>query len=293
MKRLKEGFINQKAIILPPVIQDEIHNNPLTKLLFITDIGYYPRAEFHYRARPEGSEQHILIYCAAGKGWVQTGTDKFKIHENDFFIIPALMPHSYGADERDPWTIYWFHFKGTVSHLFLKPEFNIIRLEPNVNRRNDRRIRLFEELYQNLSMGYSMENLEYASICLWYLLGSYSYLPQFERIRAIQASEIIEKSILYMQNHLETKVTLDDLAKSCNLSASHYSLVFKRKTSRSPLAYYNNLKIQRACQMLDFTELHIKEIAMQLNFEDQFYFSRVFRRYIGVSPAEYRRKKKG
>jgi AraC family transcriptional regulator, arabinose operon regulatory protein len=293
MPRKKEGFKNQKAIVLPQSIQTEMQNNPLTKLLFVTDIGFYPGAQYHYRERPEGSAQNILIYCTQGKGWVEVGTIYKKVQQNQFFIIPACMPHRYGADNNDPWTIYWLHFTGDISNSFTGKEFTITSFDPVENTRNDRRIRLFEELYQNLSMGYNTENIEYASICLWYLLGSFSYLPQFERIRAIQQNDIVEKSILYMHDHIDSEISLNNLASLCGFSVSHYSMIFKKKTSRSPIEYFNNLKIQRACQMLDFTDSHINEIAMQLHFEDQFYFSRVFKRVMGVSPMEYRKKKKG
>jgi AraC-like DNA-binding protein len=293
MLRKKEGFKDQKAIVLPQAILTEIQNNPLTKLLFITDIGYYPCAQYHYRERPEGSAQNILIYCTEGEGWIEIGTVSKKVQSDQFFIIPSNIPHRYGADINNPWTIYWLHFTGETSSLFTTKELSVISIDPFENTRNDRRIRLFEELYQNLSMGYSTENLEYASICLWYFLGSFNYRPQFERIRAIQRDDIVEKSILYMHDRIDSEINLADLASLCGFSVSHYSLLFKQKTSRSPIEYFNNLKIQKACQMLDFSDAHIKEIASQLHFEDQFYFSRVFKRVMGVSPVEYRKKKKG
>lgn len=293
MQRKKEGFKNQKAIVLPQFIKKEIQANQLTKLLSVTDIGYYPDAQFHYRNRPEGSEQCILIYCIDGSGWVETENSIRKVQKDQYFIIPANIPHRYGADEKSPWSIYWLHFTGDISSFFTKKEFSVNMLDAIENKRNDRRIRLFEELYQNLSMGYSIENLEYSSICLWYLLGSFNYLPQFERIRAIQEHDIIEKSILHMHEHIDGEINLSDLASLCGFSVSHYSLVFKKKTSRSPIEYFNNLKIQKACQLLDFTDSQIKEIAIQLNFDDQFYFSRVFKKIMGISPVEYRRKKKG
>jgi len=279
MPRKKEGFKDQKAIVLPTSIQNEIKNKLITKLLYLTDIGYYPDAQYHYRERLEGSEQNILIYCTNGKGWIDTGNGTKKVNKNQYFIIPANTPHKYGSDNQDPWTIYWLHFTGESSNLFTKKELITTNLDPVENTRNDRRIRLFEELYQNLTMGYSSENLEYASICLWYLLGSFNYLPQFERIRAIQQHDIIEKSIMYMHDHIGKEINLTSLASLCNYSVSHYCLVFKKKTSRSPIEYFNNLKIQKASQLLDFTDLHIKEIASQLSFEDQFYFSRVFKFY--------------
>lgn len=293
MVRKREGFKGQKAIVLPNLVQDELCSWPLTKLLFVTDIGYYPNALYHYRDRQSGSEQNILIFCIEGKGWIELNNTKRKVQKDQFFIIPANVPHKYGSENSDPWTIYWAHFTGENASNFIRKVFTVVDIASDENTRNDRRIRLFEEIYQNLSMGFSTENLEYSSICLWYLLGAFTYIPQFERIRAIQQHDIIEKSILYMQGHIDRKINLSDIALHCGFSVSQFSLIFKKKTSRSPMEYYNNLRIQNACQMLDFTNMHIKEIAAQLDFEDQFYFSRVFRKVMGISPLEYRKRRKG
>jgi len=216
-----------------------------------------------------------------------------KVNKDQFFIIPADLPHAYGSDDADPWSIYWLHFSGEKAIHLAGEHFSLTDLNSEENTRNSRRTRLFEEMCQNFSMGYSTENLEYSSICLWYLLGAFNYLPQFERIHGIQQHDIIEKSILYMNENLERNIDLNELATLCGYSASHYSMIFKKKTSRSPIDYFINLKIQRACQILDFTDFNIKEIALQLAFEDQFYFSRLFKKVMGVSPFDYRKKKKG
>jgi AraC family transcriptional regulator, arabinose operon regulatory protein len=293
MPHKSDGFYNQVAIVLPEYIQSELQQNPLTKLLYVSDVGFYPKAQHHYRMRPKGCEQNILIYCIEGSGWVETNNVKKRIETGCFFIIPADLPHTYGSDDRTPWSIYWIHFTGIQAPLFCNQALLYNTLHSGENTRNDRRIRLFNEIFQNLSMGYSKENLEYASVCLWYLLGSFSFLPQFERIRTIQQSDIVEKSILYMHNHLNETVTLHDIAAHCGYSDSHFSLIFKKKTTRSPIEYFLDLKMQQACQMLDFTTQPIKAIALELSFDDPFYFSRLFKKYIGISPIDYRKKKKG
>ncbi len=289
----KEGFKGQRAIVLPKLIQDELQAWSLTKLLFITDIGFYPNAQYHYRERSSGSEQNILIYCIDGVGWVEVNNKRKKVQKDQFFIIPAHIPHKYGADNSVPWTIHWLHFTGTSAENLLQKDFSVINIEPDGNTENDRRVKLFEEIYSNLSMGFSKENLEYSSLSLWYLLGTFNYIPQFKRLTPITQTDFIEKSILYMHQHIDKKITLSDLADHCGLSVSHYSLLFKKRTSRTPIQYFNKLKIQKACQMLDLTDMHIKEISIRLDFEDQFYFSRVFRKEMGLPPIEYRIKKKG
>lgn len=191
--RKQDGFSNQLAIVLPKYIQTELAENSLTKLLFITDVGYYPAAKYHYRERPDGCEQNILIFCIEGNGWIEMNGTTRRITKDTFLIIPANLPHKYGADNSNPWTIYWFHFAGLQAAGFCSDSLTVSSIGSIENTRSDRRKRLFEEIYQTLSMGYSIENLEYTSVCLWYLLGSFNYLPQFERIRTIQKTDVIEK----------------------------------------------------------------------------------------------------
>jgi len=74
----------------------------LSKQLYITDIGYYPEAKFHFRERKTGCRQYILIYCVDGKGWISVNGKEHKVGKNMFFIIPLGVPHSYGSNDSEP-----------------------------------------------------------------------------------------------------------------------------------------------------------------------------------------------
>ena len=102
MERKKEGFTNQRAIVLPEAIKKILVGNELTNLLYVTDIGYYPHATGHYRARRYGSQQHILIYCTEGEGWYSIHGQRQKVCKDQFFIIEAGLPHIYAASENSP-----------------------------------------------------------------------------------------------------------------------------------------------------------------------------------------------
>jgi transcriptional regulator GlxA family with amidase domain len=78
-----------------------------------------------------------------------------------------------------------------------------------------------------------------------------------------------------------------------NYSKSRFGALFYQKTSFSPMEYYNQLKIQRACSYLQFSDLKLKEIAFRLGFYDPFHFSKVFKQEMEISPKEYRKKYKG
>ena len=144
-----------------------------------------------------------------------------------------------------------------------------------------------------IKMGYSIENLEYITLCLWYLLGSFRYIPQFREINKPKTQDTIQKVINYMKANLDKQLTLEDMAESVNYSPTYLSTLFTQKSGMSPINYFNQLKIQKACQLLDFTDKKAKEIAFELAFNDPYYFSKVFTKYMHMSPKEYRMKKKG
>ncbi len=291
--RRKEGFEGQRAILLPAAAIAELSTHRLTATLYTTDIGFYPAATGHYRERSKGCMQNILIYCTEGKGWFQAENIHYSIEKNHFFVIPAHMPHRYGAHHEQPWTIYWLHFGGECAgHFFGNRPFKGELINSEFNRTDDR-LQLFEQLYSNLESGFNPENMEYSTTALWHLLGSFRYTVPFSRIRTKEQGDVIEKSIQLMQNTLRDDVTLNELAAAAKLSVSHYSLIFKRKTGYSPLDYLIHLRIRRACHLLDFTNMKINEIARNTGYHDPFYFSRVFTKIMGISPLYYRRKLKG
>jgi transcriptional regulator GlxA family with amidase domain len=93
-----------------------------------------------------------------------------------------------------------------------------------------------------------------------------------------------------MKDHLEEKISLSDIARHVGYSVPGFNVIFSQKNLITPIAYYNQLRIQRACSYLQFSDLKIKEIAFRLKFYDQFHFSKIFRQEIGISPREYRQQ---
>ena len=92
-----------------------------------------------------------------------------------------------------------------------------------------------------------------------------------------------------MQDNLANPVTLDNIAQSAHLSVSFFSRKFRQDTSYAPIEYFNHLRIQKACQLLHFSDLRINEVASQIGIDDPFYFSRLFKKQMGVSPVDYRK----
>jgi AraC-like DNA-binding protein len=285
-----EGFRGERAIILPCNTGNYQAENSITKQLYVTHIGYYPDAKFHYRERNEGCNENIFIYCEKGRGWIEYGDERHILKENSFFIIPEKKKHAYGADRRAPWSIYWLHFRGESAGMFDAVTAKLIHVDVSDTSRQQDRFRLFDEMFRNLEMGYSPENLEYVSFCLQYFLASLKYVAQYREVRKVKENDVLQDSILYMKDHLESRIYLSDISEAVGCSMSHLNALFVQRTSYAPMEYYSQLRIQRACNYLQFSGLKIKEIAFRLNYYDPFHFSRAFRKEMGITPKEYKNR---
>ncbi|GAA3952024.1 AraC family transcriptional regulator [Chitinophaga oryziterrae] len=291
--RKRQGFDGQQLIVLPKKITaDFLTKDKITKQVYITDIGYYPKAKGHYIQRPAGVGQHIIIYCVEGSGWIEIDKKRIEISPSQFITIPANTPHRYSANTNDPWTIYWIHFKGEIAayivELILQKSRNY---KPHLTY-NENRIKLFEDIYTNLEKGYSGDNLRYVNMIFYHFLSSLLYEDKFNYVENKPEDDVIALTIAQMQQKIHTVLTLNELANFANLSVSHFSAIFREKTGYSPIEYFNHLKVQKACQYLLFTTMTVKEIAQHAGVEDPYYFSRMFSRLMGVSPTEYRNRNK-
>jgi AraC-like DNA-binding protein/mannose-6-phosphate isomerase-like protein (cupin superfamily) len=291
--RKRQGFEGQRLIVLPKKITtDFLTRDPVTKQIYITDIGYYPRAKFHYVDRPAGVSQHIIIYNVEGSGWVGIDKKRTTLSASQFIVIPANTPHKYASNENDPWTIYWLHFRGDLAtyivDLILQ---NTRNYKPDLAF-SENRIKLFEDIYSGLEKGYGSDNLRYVNMIFYHFLSSLLYEEKFSSSEKRKEGDLIADTIELMQKKTHTVISLQELARFAKLSVSHFSAVFRERTGYSPIEYFNHLKIQKACQYLLFTGMTVKETAASLGIDDQYYFSRMFTKLMGHSPVEYRKRNK-
>ncbi|HSC55270.1 MAG TPA: AraC family transcriptional regulator [Phnomibacter sp.] len=286
----REGFQGQKAVVIPrQILSSRCTKNEVISNLYITDIGYYPKAKFHFRERDHGADQHILIYCHEGEGRVKIRNIEYKIQAGDFFAIPMKTAHAYEANDKNPWTIYWVHFKGTISSQIISSIEKQIGLKGFI-KYNEKTIELFNEIYSQLERGYGTDTLTYANMCLWHYLTTFLYNEKYGSSK-LDKRDFSDIAIDFLSKNVDKMLKLEDIASKVNLSPSHFSYLFKKKTGYSPIEYFNHLKVQKACQFLLFTNLRIKEISQEIAIEDQYYFSRLFTKIMGLPPNEYREKR--
>ncbi len=260
-----EGFKGQRIVVVPRPVLATALQDPLLRNLAATDAGYYPKARGHTCARETGCPEAIFIYCAEGDGWCEMAGRRHEVTKDQLLVVTASTPHVYGAAKKTPWTIHWFHAVGA-------------------------NFSLFEEVVEALEHGCTLRNLVYAAHSLTHLMGVILRHKEEHGYGAPSVREQIARSVEFMKGHLSEPLKVATLAALVNLSRSHYTTLFRRVTGYAPISYLNHLRMQHAVQLLNSTDLPIKQISDQLGFSDQFYFSRAFSRMHNHSPTEHRQR---
>ena len=107
----------------------------------------------------------------------------------------------------------------------------------------------------------------------------------------VPQDSVVKRINQYMRDHLSQPLRLSELAHIAGLTVTSLCRFYKKNTGYTPLAYMNHLRLQKACELLDQTDLTVKEIVRKCGYTDTNFFFKLFKRELGVTPVEFRRRK--
>ena len=233
--------------------------------------------------------EYQLLYITEGVGVFNSlhAKDVALKAGNLFLLFPGEW-HSYHPTGKQGWKCYWIGFKGKnvddrVKMGFLaidKPIYNV-GFSADI-------VRLYEEAYKR-----AQEEAPYSQQILAgivnHLVGlMYALERNIELSKAHTRVDMINHARLRIRETLEADITIQQIAKELGTSYSNFRKLFKEFTGISPSLYQQDLRLQRAKELLSSTSLSIKEIAYRLRFESPDYFSSKFKIKTGMKPSEFR-----
>lgn len=280
--------LNRKSVHLSHRERRLSSRHPLLSPLFVTGVGHITRG-FGHRYERQSISETILLYCVEGKGWLRSGTETYPIVAGDVGTVVQGTPHGYGADDDDPWSIYWVHCAGTQLPAFL----DLLSITPDAPV-----LTLPAPDYSPLIQPFkAMLALLSVDLTLPYILGAGVHLRQiFSTLVLSQMAspprpadeDCVAVAIQFMQAHITSKLRLADIALQANMSPSHFHRQFRQATGFAPIDYFIRLKVQHACELLSNTDMKVGEIGDFLGYSDAHYFSRCFKQMTGQSPRRFR-----
>jgi YesN/AraC family two-component response regulator len=275
---------------IPVPLIEEQKANPLTSGLYFTEIGEIEVDGGTIWSSDKKLENNILVFCTKGSGIVMISGEQIPVSGDQFFIIPKGEVFKYYSVINENSKLLVVHFNGKNSALMGKG-FSVVRnLIPSVNNLVANREMLFDEIFNNLSKGFHDENLEYVNFCFGHLLATFIYANKTSDDLAEESNPVIRRAIDFMNKSLHLKLSLNQISKEAGYSSTYFTTLFKKETNYSPLSYFSHLKIVKACEFLDYTRIKVKEISFSLGYTDPYYFTKDFKKKMGLSPRQYRKR---
>ena len=265
----------------------EVTDSPVYSRL----VAGYADNNADYRVlRPKGTSDYLIILTHSGAGQFKGQSCVDSIGKRTITVIPPGTPHDYGtASGASHWQITWVHCRpwNHMKELLNLPVKGsgaaIINIEdPAIWQAVDG---AFEQAYRESLSRHSQRILWSMNALERGLLHCNKIAP---KAVTVAVDKRIEKSVEYMLEHLAQPLKVSDLADIAGLSVSRFAHLFAEHMSTSPQRYLEQKRLDRARDLLACTSLPIMQIASELGFSDQFYFSRRFRQANGMSPTAFR-----
>ena len=233
--------------------------------------------------------EYQLLYITEGEGIFNSAHAKdIPLKAGDLFLLFPGEWHTYYPTGKHGWKSYWIGFKGKnvddrVKAGFLSVDKPIYHVGFSADI-----IRLYEEAYKR-----AQEEAPYLQQILAgivnHLVGlMYALERSMELSKDHTRVDMINLARLRIRESLEVDLTIQQVAEELGVSYSNFRKLFKEFTGISPALYQQDLRLQRAKELLATTTLSIKEIAYRLRFESPDYFSSKFKIKTGKKPSEFR-----
>jgi AraC-like DNA-binding protein len=254
--------------------------------LIVYNVGFQ-KCGSGYGWGPGVRDHYLLHYIVSGHGKYEADGRTFVLSPGDAFLAVPDVPIFYQAAEEDPWEYDWVGFSGPAAPLLLA-QTPFTRRDPVL------RPEAGELLRQGLLDIYKARGADYPSAVRMsgYLQAVLGLLMEHGPDQGEKAqSAYARQGAVFLQQNYSRAVGVEEAARYAGVSRSCLYRAFQAEFGCSPSTYLIRFRLQRACQLLRHSSLPIGAVALSVGFEDPYYFSRAFRRELGVSPTEYRNNK--
>ena len=273
-------------LVIPLFLLNKLKRHPLTQGTYPVSLGK-TNQQSNFQINHLNAEHHCLIYCQSGSGILDHKNKIREVNRGDLVLSSPEQQLSFLTKPGQNNAFFWINFTGELAsdfaeRLLMKMDDGLANVGLLSNIIND-----FDNLLALGSRGYTATNVIHAVHVLQQAL---SYLALQLRLTAFKSNSTfdIDDIETLMRNNLHQDLSLDTLAHYSQLSKFHFAKKFKELTDTAPIQHFINMKMQQACVELDNSENTIKVIADSLGYNDPYYFSRLFKKIIGMSPKQYR-----
>lgn len=246
---------------------------------------------------PAKRNHYLFHFVFSGKGLLNSNnsddeTKQYKIEANQGFLICPGQVNTYFADEHLPWEYAWVEFDGVKALEFMEMaglsfDQPVYRMKKREHADNTKRLLM-----------HIVDNPFNSSINqIGYLYLFFDELIRNSATRRIMPSgnlkdAYVKEAIAFIEKNYRYAITVEDIAAFCNLNRNYLGKLFKENTNQTLQHFLMYYRMNRAAELLKFTDMTINEIGKACGYQNQLHFSRAFKTIFGLSPNHWREKNK-
>lgn len=249
-------------------------------------------------------DYYEIVYVYSGQGTFFIGDKFHHMQQGDVFLIPNNTIHRAMPDKDNPVTSTAIFFSPTLLYNNLVDEFfSYIHLFEQTKKSSNYQISLPADTQQKiekqlLNINRELTNAEpgakHASLLIVHqiILDLYRIRIKNKEKSNTYHSDWVTDILAYINEHLGESLSLTELANKSLVSTSHFSRVFKQKIGIGLIEYLNTKRIIKAKELLLSSTYTVSQLAEMCGFESVSHFHRIFKKYLQMTPAHYRKSNK-
>ena len=252
----------------------------------------YEECASDFRMPPHTRSEYLIHYITQGRGTYICEGRTYPIRRGELFIIYPSQLVSYHTSPEEPLHFSWIAFTGDhadtlTDQLGFSHNAPVHKLHPQYSISED-----IQTLAEQLSSAgfcndFTIQSLIYSIFSN--IAQSYSLSGNYQKESQTVLFEHIGKAKSYIKSNYIYPITVQDIVDHVGLERSYFSKIFHKFTGTTAQNYLLNLRIQRSKLLLERTDYTVREICSYVGMKDEYYFSRAFKRSVGLSPTQYRR----
>ena len=221
----------------------------------------------------------LLHFVISGKGVFTNQNGSYTVEKDQIFVIRPYEITGYTADESEPWTYRWIGFT-TEQSPPLQLILNDVLTAPFLRE-------LFTAAFERSNFENNSENEAFQ----YYLCGTvwqiFGLLKRGEEKPHATAEGYVNAAINIMKYEFHTGITVSEIAKRLHIARTYFSEIFKSRNGVSPKRYLDELRMEKAAELMLKHGISITATANSVGYPDVFAFSRAFKRYYKYAPTDY------
>lgn len=239
--------------------------------------------------RPRGRLDYQLLYIAAGKAHFHLDGKEQIVTAGHMVLYRPREMQKYEYFKEDQTEAYWVHFTGgNVKNILrsygISDDMRVFYCGSDLEYQNH-----FRSMIQELQLCKD-DYEEMLEIHLRQLfIRIHRYISSTKKVTKGFIAEEIDKAALFFTENYNQEISIEDYAKSRNMSTSWFIRNFKQYVGITPMQYILSIRISNAVDLLETTEYNVTEIGEIVGYDNPLYFSRIFKKQKGLSPSEYRK----